>query len=55
MSHMHVIYVIHKVENGKLHKRDANTVLFDVEERESCFWLGSVSENLIEQIGFKMH
>lgn len=46
--HMHVVYAVYKAEHCKLHKNDANAVLFDVEEKESCFWLGSVSENLIE-------
>lgn len=45
---MHVIYAVYKVENCKLHKNDANAVLFDVEEKEGCFWLNSVGENLIE-------
>lgn len=53
MTHMQVIHVIYKIEKDKLHKRDASTVLFDVEERESCFRPGSVSGNLMEQMVFK--
>lgn len=35
MIQMCVRYVIYKMDKYKLHKREADTVLFDVEERES--------------------
>lgn len=40
-------------KNNKLHRRYANKVLFAC-GGESCFWLGSIREDLIEQVVFKM-
>ena len=54
---MHVIYAICKIESYKFHKWDANKVLSDAEEKQSCsffHWLGSVTKNFMEQGVFKM-